>query len=426
MANLTRFAFSIGVVALFAGCGGPQLPIDAPGAMPQSVMPQSYENRSGHNTGIVETVIYSFVGGSGSMADGVNPRAGLINVSGTLYGTTFIGGFYNPRFVRHSYGIVFSTTPSGTETVLHRFTGHGDGKYPYARLLDVDGVMYGTTRGGGSGRDFGTVFSITPDGTETVLHRFKGLDGSGPQAGLVKVDGVLYGTTEAGGSSNCNGYGCGTVFKITPAGEETVLHRFGSNGDGVGPFAGLVKVRGTLYGTTAFGGAQDDGVVFAITPSGKESILHRFKGGASDGAEPWAGLTNVNGALYGTTFNGGANGNCNGEGGCGTVFSITRSGTETLLHSFGASGDGADPEAGLLNVNGILYGTTLSGGAKGDGTVFSITPSGTETVLYSFASKYHDGVAPEAGLINVNGTLYGTTVYGGTNDDGTVYSLTGI
>jgi len=130
-------------------------------------------------------------------------------------------------------------------------------------------------------------------------------------------------------------------------------------------------------GTTYSGGASGDGTVFAVTKTGKETVLYSFKGGSSDGTQVVGGLLNVKGMLYGTTRSGGANGG-------GTVFSITPSGTETVLHSFGASGDGAGPAAGLINVRGTLCGTTAYGGANGDGTVFSITPSGTETVLYSF------------------------------------------
>ncbi len=95
-----------------------------------------------------------------------------------------------------------------------------------------------------------------------------------------------------------------------------------------------------------------------------------------------------------------------------------------MLHSFGSkSGDGEYPYAGLINVKGTIYGTTYSGGAKGDGTIFSITPSGKETVLHSFGSKSGDGEYPYAGLVNVNGTIYGTTYYGGAKGDGTVFSL---
>ncbi len=434
---VSRYALSACGLALLAGCGGSQPLIKRAAAKPSAHTGQycASQNFRKAETGDAETVIYSFGGGSGSMGDGANPRAGLVNVNGTLYGTTFIGGFYNHRFDTHGRGTVFSTTQSGTETVLHRFNGSGDGQYPYASLLDVDGTMYGTTEAGG--KKLGTVFSITPNGTETVLHRFGGgADGEGPQAALTDVNGTLYGTTEAGGGIGCSGYGCGTVFKITTSGKETVLHSFRGpgSGDGAGPFAGLVNVNGTLYGTTYYGNASGVyGTVFAITRSGKETVLHGFKGATEeDGAEPQAGLVNVNGTLYGTTFVGGTNSCKDYNQGCGTVFSITPSGKEKVLYSFqgGKSGDGAEPEASLLNVKGTLYGTTYAGGANSGGTIFSITTSGTETVIHSFGVSPGDGKNPEADLIDVNGTLYGTTVFGGSSSChlgcGTVYSLTGI
>jgi uncharacterized repeat protein (TIGR03803 family) len=308
--------------------------------------------------------------------------------------------------------------------VLYSFAGGpGDGANPYASLINVKGTLYGTTELGGANNSYGTVFSITTSGSETVLYSFKGGYGDGeiPQAGLNNVAGTLYGTTEGGGSL-CNRGGCGTVFSITRSGTETVLHNFGpyGYGDGANPYAGLLNVKGTLYGTTWDGGAGG-GTVFSITPSGTETVLHSFKGGSGDGAGPWANLINVKGTLYGTTEQGGANS-------LGTLFSITPSGSETVLHSFkGGSGDGKYPYASLINVKGTLYGTTVKGGAycrpsSGCGTVFSITPSGTETVLQSFGGT-GDGENPFAELINVKGTLYGTTALGGTNGDGTVFWL---
>jgi uncharacterized repeat protein (TIGR03803 family) len=180
----------------------------------------------------------------------------------------------------------------------------------------------------------------------------------------------------------------------------------------------LVNLNGTLYGTAFFGGKYGEGVVFSLSTSGTEKLLHSFDYEASskDGANPEGGLTAVKHILYGTTAEGGAHG-------VGTVFSITPTGTETVLHSFSGGNDGASPEATLLNVNGTLYGTTYYGGASKDGTVFSITPSGHETVLYSFKG-YPDGSRPVSGLIDVNGTLYGTTSQGGTQGGGTVYSIT--
>jgi uncharacterized repeat protein (TIGR03803 family) len=413
--------------AMLAGCGGSQPLIGAPGAMPQASVSlvrvpanPSVKPVLRHKPTVVENVIYSFRTGSGSMADGHYPHSGLINVNGTLYGTTSVGGAYGLRHDPGGFGTVFSTTTSGAETVLHRFKG-GDGKYPFAGLIDVSGTLYGTTRGGG--KSHGTFFSTTPDGMATVLHSFSGGDGSEPQGNLLNVHGTLYGATRFGGKHNG-----GTVFSITPSGAETLLHSFGGTGDGYGPMAGIIKVNGTLYGTTYYQDLSGSyGTVFSITPSGKETVLHSFKGGAKDGAAPQASLLNVNGTLYGTTFYGGAYGgsSCSPLGGCGTVFSITPSGTETVLHSFGSSGDGKEPQADLIDVNGTLYGTTVYGGTYGRGTVFSITPYGTETVLYSFGAP-GDGEEPEADLIDVNATLYGTTVYGGAYGPGTVYSITGF
>jgi uncharacterized repeat protein (TIGR03803 family) len=308
--------------------------------------------------------------------------------------------------------------------------GSGDGEFPIAGLLDINGTLYGTTEFGGANED-GTVFSITTSGKkETVLHSFKGgADGSYPQGGLLNVKGTLYGTTAEGGANCSFSEGCGTVFSITPSGTEKVLHRFNNDPDGAEPLAPLVNVKGTLYGTTFEGGVYkcdrtvSCGTVFSITTHGKEKVLHSF-GSSGDGAYPYYGaLLNVKGTLYGTTFNGGAY-SCGSIGNCGTVFSITTSGTETVLYSFkGPPDDGDLPTAGLANVNGILYGTTEFGDTTGDGTVFSVTTSGTEKLLYSFKG-YGDGVQPLASLVNVKGTLYGTTFHGGANGPGTVFSIT--
>ena len=191
----------------------------------------------------------------------------------------------------------------------------------------------------------------------------------------------------------------------------------GGGGDGYYPYAGLTNIKGTFYSTTQDGGVNFEGAVFSVTPSGTETMLHSF-GGSGDGTYPFAGLINVHGTLYGTTETGGANSK-------GTVFSITPSGAETVLHSFGGSGDGAYPCAGLLDVKGTLYSTTNVGGANNLGTIFSITPSGTETVVYSFKGGSGDGEYPFVGsLINVRGKLYDMTVNGGTNNEGTVFSVT--
>jgi uncharacterized repeat protein (TIGR03803 family) len=356
-------------------------------------------------------VVYSFAGGN----DGANPQAGLLKVTGVLYGTTASGG-------ANGHGTVFAIPSFRPEITLYSFAGYPyDGADPAASLINVNGTLYGTTYAGSANND-GTVFSITPSGTETVLHSFAGspYDGAHP-AGLINVKGTLYGTTASGGANDL-----GTVFSLapTPSGTETTLYSFAGGNDGASPKAGLINVKGTLYGTTSLGGANCGssggcGTVFAITPSGAETVLYTF-GGGTDGRYPVAGLINVKGKLYGTTFLGGAN--CGTRGGCGTVFAVTPSGAEAVLHSFAGGSDGANPHAGLINVKGTLYGTTSSGGGNGDGTVFAIPSFGSETVLHSFAGD-SDGANPQAGLINVNGTLYGTTELGGANNDGTVFSL---
>jgi uncharacterized repeat protein (TIGR03803 family) len=330
------------------------------------------------------SVLYSFAG-SGE-GDGETPDATLVDVKGTLYGTTILGG-------TDDHGTVFSIASSGTETVLHSFSGLADGAYPEAGLLDVNGTFYGTTMEGGRWYH-GTVFSIVPSGMEKVPHIFRSADGMYPVASLIDVKGTLYGTTYEGGANND-----GTVFSVTPSGKEKMLGTV----PGAYPVAGFVDVKGRLYGTTTSGGAYCNqsngcGTVFSITPAGKEKLLHSF-GSGTDGAYPYSGfLLNVKGTLYGTTASGGAN--CTAHGGCGTVFAITASGKESVLHSFGGLGDGAYPDAGVINVKDTLYGTTSGGGAHNDGTVFSLKLRNAIALAGSrpshFAFNRHQLREPEA------------------------------
>jgi len=257
-------------------------------------------------------------------------------------------------------------------------------------------------------------------------------DGAGPGGGLIALNGLLYGTTSGGGSSTqCNGGGCGTVFSVDPAtGAETVLYSFCPKrncNDGAYPAGGLLAMNGTLYGTTSGGGAYGGtacpfgcGAVFSLDPiTGAETVLYSFchdKDICADGAIPQTNLIDVNGILYGTTYGGGTAG-CNTYG-CGTVFGIDPSiGAETMLYSFCSQEnctDGQNPQASLLSMKGKLYGTTLYGGITGCGSgftcgvVFAIDlKTGAETVSYSFCLQANcpDGALPEAGLIDVKGTL---------------------
>ena len=266
------------------------------------------------------------------------------------------------------------------------------------------------------------IAALTNSKNYKVLYSFGASpDGNYPHSDLIGAGGTFYGTTFAGGANYCGSSTCGTVFSTTTGGAEKVLHSFGSGSDGSGPTADLINVGGTLYSTTEEGGASNAGTVFSITTSGTEKVLYSFTGG-TDGDRPQTGLTDVGGKLYGTTFGGGAHNE-------GTVFSITTQGRERVLHSFRANGtDGELPEAGLTDVRGTLYGTTIAGGGSvcangyGCGTVFSITTDGTEKLLYSFGGG-HDGASP-GGLTNVKGTLYGTTAGGGTQNGGTIFSVT--
>ncbi|MGB0116254.1 MAG: choice-of-anchor tandem repeat GloVer-containing protein [Terriglobales bacterium] len=309
-----------------------------------------------------ETVLYSFGGGKTA---GFNPTASLVMDNlGNLYGSTYRGG------AKKKCGTVFELTPAGTETVLHNFTGKpGDGAVPFAGLvMDTLGNLYGSTIDGGA-KNKGTVFELTPTGTETVLHSFTGKPGDGavPNSRLVMDNlGNLYGTTADGGAKNF-----GTVFELTPAGTETVLYSFtGKNGDGAYPLGGVVMDnQGNFYGITGFGGAKNFGTVFKLTPAGTETVLYSFTSSNGDGAYPDGGLVMDSlGNLYGTTVGGGTDG-------WGTVFELTPAGTETVLYSFTSSnGDGAVPNGGLIMDNlGNLYGTTYYGGVD-FGIVFEVTP----------------------------------------------------
>ena len=411
------FSFAA-IVAVFAGCSNsPQGAQTLPNGpeIARATGGGQLRYNSVRRSSVTERLIHSF----GGSRDGFNPAGALLDVNGTFYGTTAEGGVGGGA-------TVFKTQPSGKGTILHSFKTFA----AFATgLINVNGTLYGTTYGGGA-NGTGTVFSITQNGKFTTVYAFgpdEGSDGIGPSVSgaLTNVNGTLYGTTTYGGT-----HGDGTVFSVTTTGHETVLYSFAGGSDGNGPNAGLIRVKGTFYGTTQFGGPYDNGTVFSVTTAGKEKVLHRFSG-QPDGKWPLAGLTNVNGTLYGTTEYGGSR--CYHTG-CGTVFSIDVSGNEVVLHSFADDPDGSVPSANLLNVNGTLYGTTQAGGTFSGGTVFSVTTSGQEAVLHSFKDEYRvkshgDGLNPVAGLINVNGTLYGTTALGGNYARcyfgcGTIFKLT--
>jgi uncharacterized repeat protein (TIGR03803 family) len=277
--------------------------------------------------------------------------------------------------------VVFELSPASgggwTESILHNFQQNGsDGCEPLTPVvLDKEGNVYGTTYEGGAG----VVFELRDNGgvwTETILHTFgSGADGQNPNALVIDGKGDLYGTTSDGGA-----YSFGTVFELKQSGgqwTENVIYSFkyyNGNHDGAYPYAGVTLGKaGVLYGTTNYGGAGTKcspgscGAVYRLrhlSGGWKETVLYSFRGGR-DGYFPVAGVTLLNGKLWGTTIAGGA-GTCsiNGITGCGTIFSLEESGTKWVATVFPLNGrNGAAPWANLVaNKKGVLFGTALYGG----------------------------------------------------------------
>jgi uncharacterized repeat protein (TIGR03803 family) len=368
--------------------------------------------------------------------DGAEPNAPLAQgTDGSFYGTTYVGGGdgFGTVFKTTAQGEIttlhtFANLPTdGVLPLAGLFQG-------------ASGSFYGTTSEGGPNLSSGTVFMITPEGKLTILYSFCAqthcADGAGPYGGLVQMaDGNFYGTTYFGGAGGgvCGVDGCGTVFKITPEGSLTTLHSFDFT-DGAYPFYGLaLGTDGNLYGSTAFGGVIDAspcgfgcGTIFRITPGGALTMLHSFNG--TDGARGASGplVQGSDGNFYGTAFLGG-NSSC--QWGCGTVFRITPAGALTTLYRFEGGADGNYPQALLEATDGNFWGETINGGdltcgnPYGCGTLFKITPSGTLTTLHTFGAPA--GIYPNLGLLqDTNGIFYGTTQQGGFDVyDGTVFRL---
>jgi uncharacterized repeat protein (TIGR03803 family) len=385
-----------------------------------------------------ETVLYSFPGAS----DGNSPHAGVIgDGAGNLYGTTAYGGTVaqscGPSAVA-GCGVVFKLAPTGHETVLHSFTGGTDGGVPQAGLSrDSAGNLYGNTSYGGIATGVcapygcGVIFRLAPTERETLLYSFTGgSDGANPGGGLIgDLAGNLYGAAGNGGITTgvCMPAGCGVVFKLDPAGHETVLYTFAGQPDGSNPWGGVIRdSAGNLYGTTQNGGASGGGgTVFKLDPTGHETVLYSFTGGASDGGNPQGVIRDSAGNLYGTTPRGLIG--CSPILGCfytgGTVFKVDPSGHMTVLHAFTGGADGGIPQAGVIrDLAGNLYGTAGNAGPVGGGVVFKLDPTGRYTVVWGFGGS--DGSGPSGSLIlDSAGNLYGTTVNGGPANAGVVYRI---
>jgi uncharacterized repeat protein (TIGR03803 family) len=302
----------------------------------------------------------------------------------------------------------------------------------------TDHNLYGATVFGGASNN-GAIYKITPKGVYKVLYSFclqSGCaDGVNPAWLMQAADGDFYGTTSGGGEN-----GAGTIFKITAAGQFTLLYTFCSEAgctDGSEPQEALVQTSdGTFYGTTISGGAYGDGTVFTFTVANGLTTLYSFcaKTGCTDGSFPFIGLTLAkDGNFYGTTAEGGNQNNslCPPSYGCGTVFRITPSGQLTTLYSFCSQSncsDGALPQGLLVQgKDGNLYGTTDNGGAENSGTIYKISLQGTFTQMHSFCNPEIclDGLDPIGGVIQAtDGDFYGSAYLGGTGGWGTVFQMT--
>jgi uncharacterized repeat protein (TIGR03803 family) len=309
----------------------------------------------------------------------------------------------------------YSTAKAGSFVTLKSLPAQAEAA---ANLLDYKGTLYGVTEYGGPGA-YGILVSFNPTTKKlTTLHNFSGADGAIATAPLVQVNGILYGTTSIGG------VGLGNIFSYDIAAKKfAVVHTFSGSEphSPANPHGGLVKIGKYLFGTTNRGGDLDNGTVFKLDIANRAlTVIYSFNA-AVDGGFPMASLTVVNGQLYGT-----ASGTSNQDPyTSGGLFSINpTTGAETTLHTFAGGADGSNPLGALINVNGTLYGTTEFGGANSLGTIFSYTiATQTETVLHSFSGA-SDGELPADTLTKLNGVLYGTTQEGGAAGDGTLFGLT--
>jgi len=373
------------------------------------------------------TIVHNF---TGYPNDGAQPNGELIeDAAGNFYGTTIQGGTDN-------LGTVFKLDPSGIVTILYNFTDGSDGGEPEGGLFrDTDGALYGTTSIGGT-YALGTVFKLDTSSVLTTLYSFRGgTDGARPAFRMVSVNGELYGTTLNGGDSNCAAnLGCGTIFKITKGGEKAILHRFNPHVEGSYPQALIRDSAGNLYGAAnSEGDIANDciytcGTVFKLDTAGVFTVLLLFPG-YGKGAYPVGRLIrdDVNGSLHGATPYNGPSGSP-----VGSIFDLDTSGKLTVMHYFWGGQSGGFPNAGVLDLGGVLYGTTLEGGDEnchwgsgGDqgvtcGVLYQIGKTGQYTVLHRFAGAASGDGAwpgyPGTGelTLGADGSVYGVTPYGGT------------
>ncbi|HEY3762673.1 MAG TPA: choice-of-anchor tandem repeat GloVer-containing protein [Verrucomicrobiae bacterium] len=373
------------------------------------------------NAALNFTTLISFNG-----TNGANPACNLVEgPNGNFYGTAPNGGAY-------SNGAVFEISSDGSFfTDLYSFTGGTNGSGPVGALIpSANGlVFYGTTFGGGAS-NCGTIYQISSlKGAFTQLGSLSGTNGANPIVALaLGTNGTLYGAAKYGGAFTnvtSGGGGYGTVFQISTSGGSLTNPVLFADTNGANPSALIMGSDGNFYGTTAWGGNVGSfklgfGTVFRLGQDGTFTDLHNLNGG-SDGGFPYANLLQASdGNFYGCTFNGGAYSG-------GDIFQVTPQGQFRNLYSFTGGLDGAFPYSALVQgSDGNLYGTTYSYGANGDGAIFQISTNGNLTPLVNFTGTTGIalGVNPEGSLVQgTDGNFYGTTYYGGTYNQGTVFQL---
>jgi uncharacterized repeat protein (TIGR03803 family) len=389
------------------------------------------------------TVLHAFTDGT----DGAVPSPLIRDAQGNLYGTTKFGGI--PTCGEDTCGTVFKVDSAGKETVLYRFEGGNNGSDPVAGLVrDAAGNLYGTTQGNGVVGGQSVIFKVDPRGQQTVLYVADGPDASSLDSPLaLDAHGNIYGMSPYGGNSNCgDGGGCGTLFKITPAGKFTVLHAF-TETDGRQPEGGLVlDSKGNLYGTTNFGGdlkceslgygyrVPGCGTIFKLDRNRKFTVLHTFTGKVGEGGGSFPlGLTiDSAGSLYGIAQNGGhVIKNTNFEYGVGTIFKVDTSGRFDVLFTFVpctqppcTRGQVRNPVFAshlVRDSKGNLYGAEQSNNcAKGGGCLFRLDTKGNLTDLYDFEGENGgpDGFDPMGVVLGSDGDFYGSMFLGGNNGEG--------
>jgi uncharacterized repeat protein (TIGR03803 family) len=357
-------------------------------------------------------ILHSFTG-----AEGTWPQNFIVDRVGNIVGTAEVGG-------PNGNGAIFKLWPDGTYTVLHAFS-RTDGFLPGGfRYIQHSGRIFGTTTYGG--RDgchhagCGVLYSLKADGTFAVLHRFRKNDeGSQPSGPVPSGPAGLYGVSGGDGPN-----GLGTIWTLQGR-HLTVLHAFENSGDGGEPIGGLLKgLDGNFYGTTVLGGEGHGvsvaGLIYRFTPDGTVTTLHKLVY-LTDGSSPRGLIQDRAGNLYGSTWGGGP-----GDG--GTVFKMTPDGTFSVIHSFDR-GKGGNLPGKLLLIDNVLYGSTQLGGdldcnsGNGCGVVFKLAMDGTETVLHTFKGGAIDGAIGGELRKGPHGLLYGCTLIGGSANQGILFQM---